>query len=538
MDKSTTEYDKRLSEYKERMMKRNIELTSDDDDELDRLLDRAEPSSAGRQNTSGHDFVRRPAPTPSVRREQTDGETSARKQAGIDNPLKNQPVRNVRQEEYGKRKTVQPVKKRYEEYEEYEEYEDEDETVATRFTSLLQDIREGAGNLIRKIRSGRIGPLSSTGKWFVALCIVLVIFVCVTIAYLVQNAKYKYNQMDIHEISKEDLVINEGVSEATKGYRTMVLYGVDSRESNLAQGTNSDCIIIVSINNSTKDVRLVSVYRDTLFKIQNDSKIMHKVNYAYQSGGPLVSINTLNANLDLEITDYIAVDFNAMADIIDALGGVEVSIEEDEINNLNQNLAEQIGISGKYSDGIYEAGVQTLMGQQAVAYSRIRSTALGDITRTERQREVLLGLVDKLLDADTKTVSHLLDISFESVSTSFTRQSVENLLKDAGDYQITESTGFPFAYDPLTMDEQGSVLVAADMSTNVAALHAYLYGDTAYSPSEAVVAISDEIKTETGVQAKNIENANHDGPNGNTSGQMQEGVTTLTEPPAGMIVDE
>lgn len=108
-----------------------------------------------------------------------------------------------------------------------------------------------------------------------------------------------------------------------------------------------------------------------------------------------MSINTLNANLDLAISDYITVDFNAMADIINTLGGVEVTVTEDEVNNLNKNLAEQIGISGKYSEGVHEAGTKVLNGQQAVAYSRIRSTGKGDITRTMRQRTVLLGLVNK-----------------------------------------------------------------------------------------------------------------------------------------------
>lgn len=509
MDRDTTEYDKRLSEYKERMLKRNMELTADDedDDEPDQM---------------------------------------------IDNPLKRQPNRKSSQEKYrsrqeqlSTRREVYNDEEEYDGYDEYDEYdENEDETVATRFTSMMTDLKEGIGGFVDRNRPR--GPLSQMAKWTIAFVVVLIIFFCVTVAYLKQNVKYKYNQMDIHEIAEEDILINDGVKAETKGYRTIALYGVDSRESNLNQGTNSDCIIIVSINNDTKEVKIVSIYRDTLFKIQNDSKMTHKVNYAYQSGGALTSINTLNANLDLQITDYIAVDFNAMADIIDALGGVEVSIEEDEINNLNRNLAEQISLSGKYSDGIYETGVQTLKGQQAVAYSRIRSTGLGDITRTERQREVLLSIVDKLFEADVVTMDHLLDVSFSCISTSFTRKTVEELLGDVGDYKITGTSGFPFTYTALTLDEKGNVLVAADMSSNVVALHEYLYGNTSYVPSETVAAISDEIKTETGVQVQDVDHVNNvDGGtnepsdhNNNSSPQTQDGAHTLTEPPEGMIVDE
>ena len=191
------------------------------------------------------------------------------------------------------------------------------------------------------------------------------------------------------------------------------------------EGTNSDTIILVNINDETKEVKLVSVYRDTLVKIQHSSEVTQKVNYAYQLGGALMSINTLNANLDLGITDYITVDFNAMAEIINALGGVEVTIEEDEINSLNKNLAEQIGISGKYSDGVHETGAQVLNGQQAVAYTRIRSNAKGDITRTERQRTVLLALIDKMISADSTTIANLIDVSFDCISTSFSKDEIE-----------------------------------------------------------------------------------------------------------------
>ncbi len=173
----------------------------------------------------------------------------------------------------------------------------------------------------------------------------MIAFIIVTACYISANKAYKYNQMDIRPIDEKDVVINDGVEAATKGYTTIALLRCGLRETNLNEGTNGDTIILVNINDETKEVKLVSVYRDTLVKIQHSSEVTQKVNYAYQLGGALMSINTLNANLDLGITDYITVDFNAMAEIINALGGVEVTIEEDEINSLNKNLAEQIGIS-------------------------------------------------------------------------------------------------------------------------------------------------------------------------------------------------
>lgn len=382
-----------------------------------------------------------------------------------------------------------------------------------------------------------------------------VVFLILTIGYVSANKSYKYNQMDIRPIKNSDLVVNEGVKEQTKGYTTIALYGVDSRDSNLNTGTNSDAIILLSINKDTKEVKMVSVYRDTLLQIQSDSQTTHKVNYAYQLGGALMSINTLNANLDLAISDYITVDFNAMADIINTLGGVEVTVTEDEVNNLNKNLAEQIGISGKYSEGVHEAGTKVLNGQQAVAYSRIRSTGKGDITRTMRQRTVLLGLVNKMINADSKMISNLIDVSFSCISTSLTKDEVTSLAKDIADYKITGNIGFPFSYTPMSLDGKGSVIVAADLNANVTALHEYLYGTSGYTPSTTASSISTEVSSETGVAAteaididkvsgetavttqESSEASSESATNGSETGSTTE-VQTITTPPAGMIENE
>lgn len=378
--------------------------------------------------------------------------------------------------------------------------------------------------------------LSSNVKWLIAFGVLLVIFIVLTAFYLSNLSKLKYGEMDINPIYEDELIVNDGVEEKVQGYRTIVLYGVDSRESNLAQGTNSDSIIIVSINEDTKEIKLVSVYRDTLLEIQSEGIGTHKVNYAYQLGGAVTAVNTLNTNLDLYITDYVAVDFNALADIIDAVGGVEIEIEDKEINNLNKNLAEQIRLSGVFSDGIYEAGKQTLNGQQAVAYSRIRSTDMGDITRTERQRKVLLQIVDKLVNADGEMIDSLIDVSFSCISTSITKDEAVSLAKDLRKYKVTDSAGFPFAYSGINLNGKGSVLVASDLSGNVAVLHQYLYGDASYAPSAAVEKISSEITSETGVAATDVNIPKDDG---NTdSDKSGDEVNTMKEPPEGMILDE
>lgn len=379
----------------------------------------------------------------------------------------------------------------------------------------------------------------STKVWAIAFFVLLAMFILICVIYVKNYARMKYNEMDINEISEDQLLTNTGVKDATSGYRTIALYGVDSREQNLGSGTNSDSIMIASINEDTQEIKFVSVYRDTLMEIASGSMdVSQKVNYAYQVGGPVTAINTLNTNLDLNITDYVAVDFNAMASIIDAVGGVDVNILDDEVNNFNKNLAEQISLSGAYSSGITEAGQYTLDGQQAVAYSRIRSTGKGDITRTERQRIVLMKVIDKLLKADTGSLDSFVDVSFKCISTSLNKDDIHNLVKSVAKYKVVDTAGFPFAYETADITDKGNCIVAADMAANVQALHEYLYGTKNYRVSSEAAAINSSLAEESGVQAQKVIVSTENPGNGIKDDGEDGDLRTIKEPPKGMIVEE
>lgn len=593
MDNKTTQYDKRLSEYRDRLLQRNKEMTTDDDELIDSIINQNEPENSkadgkadGTSEEKMADSVSdassaKETPVSESYKEYADKLESVLKEVGVATAEKSeskQPTERIKEDRVAEeRKRLAYKKLGYEEQTQddtmkseadMDESEEDGHTVADVFANLRESVRDAVGEAEKKVRSrkpvisevGNDGQkrsfrLNTLGKWAVTGIVLFVVFLILTIGYVSANKSYKYNQMDIRPIKNSDLVVNEGVKEQTKGYTTIALYGVDSRDSNLNTGTNSDAIILLSINKDTKEVKMVSVYRDTLLQIQSDSQTTHKVNYAYQLGGALMSINTLNANLDLAISDYITVDFNAMADIINTLGGVEVTVTEDEVNNLNKNLAEQIGISGKYSEGVHEAGTKVLNGQQAVAYSRIRSTSKGDITRTMRQRTVLLGLVNKMINADSKMISNLIDVSFSCISTSLTKDEVTSLAKDIADYKITGNIGFPFSYTPMSLDGKGSVIVAADLNANVTALHEYLYGTSGYTPSTTASSISTEVSSETGVAAteaididkvsgetavttqESSEASSESATNGSETGSTTE-VQTITTPPAGMIENE
>ena len=141
------------------------------------------------------------------------------------------------------------------------------------------------------------------------------------------------------EISESDVIINEGVvkndtvldenaAEVPKGptYRTIALFGLDSTIGELIKDTRSDTIMVASINNDTKEVRIMSVYRDTYLNLGNDT--YNKCNAAYARGGALQAISMLNMNLDLDITDFVAVGFKGVMDTVNAIGGVNIDVDE------------------------------------------------------------------------------------------------------------------------------------------------------------------------------------------------------------------
>ena len=372
---------------------------------------------------------------------------------------------------------------------------------------------------------------------FVLEIIVLLLFIGGL--YVYGQISAKLDKIDIKEtdLAEQDIVTNDQAPQMT-GYTTYALFGLDHRSKNEKLNTeNSDTIIIASINNDTKAVKLVSVYRDTLLNVKDDT--YSKANAAYALGGPTQAVSMLNTNLDLNITDYVAVDFSAMASIIDAVGGVDVKVIDEEVNNFNKNLAEQISLSGKYSSGITEAGEYTLDGQQAVAYSRIRSTGQGDITRTERQRIVLMKVIDKLLSADTGSLDSFVDVSFKCISTSLNKDDIHALVKDVAGYKVVDTAGFPFAYEAKELSDKGNCLVAADMASNVEALHEYLYGADKYVISGTVKQISSNIESISGVKAQKVKVTTEAPGDGISDGSDEDGdLRTITTPPKGMIVEE
>ena len=313
----------------------------------------------------------------------------------------------------------------------------------------------------------------------------------------------KVQRLNSDPIEEGNIIINNNISsvesEVLTGYTNIALFGVDARDGILKAGAHSDVIMIASINNATKDVKLVSVYRDTY--LDNTNEEYRKATECYFYGGPERAINMLNKNLDLNIEDYVTVDFNAIATTVDALGGVDIDIQEDEVEHLNNYLVETSQVLGIDSyENISGPGMQHLDGLHALSYCRIRYTTGDDFKRTERQWAVLQQLFEKAKTMDILTLNNLADELLDMCVTSMTLNEILALIQDIASYNIVNTTGFPFNSQGQTLPDAGDCVVPKTLSENVLQLHRYLFGTDGYEPSPTVESISDEIIYRTGIQ--------------------------------------
>ena len=351
-------------------------------------------------------------------------------------------------------------------------------------------------------RRGRRRARAKKGNWFTRMKMwqrVLLITACVLLFAVFGAVAYvyaKWSKIDTQDIKAEDIVINEEVKmnkevDLGDGYTNVALFGVDSRDGNLGEGNRTDCIIVASLNNETKEIKMVSVYRDTLLDLSEGT--YQKCNAAYSYGGPVLAINMLNMNLDLDIQDYVTVDFGAIADAIDLLGGVDIEVTEEELPYINQYIPETANSAGKSANYLSSAGLQTLDGTQATTYARIRSTAGGDFTRTERQRLVIEKMFEKAKSADLGTLNAIIDKVFPQVSTSFTLQEILTYATAYSEYKLVGNMGFPQDNYTDLLSGLGSVVVPDDLVSNVTKLHEFLFGTTGYTPSSTVQTVNSNI---------------------------------------------
>ena len=338
-----------------------------------------------------------------------------------------------------------------------------------------------------------------TGLKILLLVIEILVILLLIAGLYVWSKLDAIERTDLDEEEISSSISEEIDEELVQGYTNIALFGLDNRSSGNLDSGLSDSIMVVSINNETQEIRLISVYRDTyLAQGDSDNYSYRKANAAYSNDGPTGAIKMLNTNLDLDITDYVTVDMYALAEVVDLVGGVEITVTSAEIGYLNDYIDATSEIVEKSSSHIYSAGTYVLDGVQATAYCRIRYTSGGDFTRAQRQRTVLAQLFKAARSSSLTTINSIIDTVLPDIETSLTNAEILAMAAKITSYTLADTSGFPFDVTTATYDSVGSVDVPCTLESNVIKLHAFLFPELEYEPSLTVQAISDTIIQKTG----------------------------------------
>ncbi len=354
--------------------------------------------------------------------------------------------------------------------------------------------RRGEAAASRKGSSGRKKKPRKKRGFFgillrlIAILLLIAVIMAGILAYRVKDVlqMQRVNSVNLEEVLQNNINNRVRNDMTMEGYMNIALFGVDSRSGDLLDGDNrSDTIMIASINKKTGEISLVSVYRDTILDVGDG--YYTKANTAYALGGPEQAIIMLNRNLDLNILDFVTVGFEGLAHTIDALGGIELEIDEEEREYLNQYVHDMHIELGTDETPVEESGLVNLTGIQATAYSRIRYTAGDDFRRAERQRIVLEKTLEKAKTASPTTLVDVANNVVGDMATSLSSKEIVNLILMASKLDLKDTGGLPQEeYREFADIEAGSAVMPSTLEKNVEWLHMFLFGVESYTASEEV----------------------------------------------------
>lgn len=309
-------------------------------------------------------------------------------------------------------------------------------------------------------------------------------------AYSVLNSDFFDTEIDDTQISVNDTLSGEVLN--------IALFGLDGRSD--VDGDRTDTIMIVSVDFSQGTIKVTSVMRDLMVRIPGDEErydSYEKINAAYNYGGGALTIKTLNENFDLNITDYVSVNFDAVVDIVDDVGGVEVTITDESVLEWTNKYIDDVNDKTNHHDPYLEGlGVHNLTGAQALAYSRNRYSD-SDYGRTKRQREVLTAVAEKVLAMNTTSALRLLGKIYPFITTSMSLSEMTRFAQGYLGAENKQLMDFRIPTDILSTTDlinEVSYVLANSLADNAIVLHKFLYGnDVAYTPSENLLDISRNI---------------------------------------------
>ena len=322
----------------------------------------------------------------------------------------------------------------------------------------------------------------------VIIAIVILAILLAVVIFVWSLINGRLSKLNIVHIDKTDLDVNEDLKEEVKDLvtkdefddiLTIALFGSDSRDTSDMSSGRADSIIIASLNPKDKSIKLLSIPRDTYVKIPGYG--YDKINHSYAYGGEQLVIKTINSNFGLAITEYATVDFVGLANIINAMGGIEMEISKEERDVLNTYLKEIYGLEGKSYSLMTEYGKVVLNGEQAVAHCRNRYVG-SDFTRAQRQRDVITATINK---ASTMTVDKalgIIDVALAQITTNIDVTSylgkITNIVTNLSEYknniisaQVPDTS---IGYDKMI---DGVYYFAADLDEAKSNFISYIYGD-------------------------------------------------------------
>lgn len=341
---------------------------------------------------------------------------------------------------------------------------------------------DGSKHEKKDLKAPEISPPGKKKRYIILSVILAVVVLLVGLGVYFVKDYFSYNYNEITE-EPEQLGFEEVKDERIIN---IALFGLDTRSPDSFDG-RSDAIMILSINAGTSEIKLISVMRDSLVPIEkNGNTSYNKINSAYASGGPELAIKTLNTIFDLDISEYVSVNFFKLADIIDLVGGIEVNLTVSEVSHINTGVREVCGILGlDFEDyQVSASGTQHLNGIQATTYARIRYTAniegtTNDYGRTDRQRYVMEQLLNKVMAMEKTQYIKLIKPILSSCETSLTYGEVfdvaVNVLASKPTFEDARVPQQDFLM-PSPNAGVGSV-VYYDLNFAAKLIHAFIYED-------------------------------------------------------------
>lgn len=296
------------------------------------------------------------------------------------------------------------------------------------------------------------------------------------------------NQLTQDEVSVNSEIVNK---ERDSNIVNIAVLGID-RDGDGSNG-RSDAIKVISLDMNNKKVKLTSFQRDTLIYIPEPENDFDKLNHAYWYGDAPLTLKTLNYNFDLDITRYVAFNFDAIEYIIDTIDGIELDVHENELKVTNDYIKHLNSLSGTDEDAPYltKGGLQTLSGRQAMAYMRNRYVG-DDFDRMNRQNKVMEAMIDKVMNQSYTELLGLLDACLPYVETNLTMNEMINfgtkvLTFDLKNIEQTQIPASDNKNKTVSYKGYSPLYVMNSYQDLVRDVHAFIYNDTQYQPSQTVI---------------------------------------------------